>query len=117
MTTERWKRLSDWHNAWLAADAGERERLRKQLAVNDPALSAEADELAAVSADLSGFLETPAFVLAAPELAKDEPLLAAVARTERASTTARTFIYWPCVARPNTSSSALRPRASARRTF
>jgi serine/threonine protein kinase len=36
----------------------------------------DAQELASASADLSGFLETPAFVLAAPELAKD-PLLAA----------------------------------------
>ena len=69
MTTERWKRLSDWHNAWLAADAAERERLRDRLGADDPALAAEADELAAASADLPGFLETPAFVLAAPELA------------------------------------------------
>ena len=77
MTTERWKRLSDWHNAWLAADAAERERLRDQLALNDPALAAEAEELAAASADLAGFLETPAFVLSAPELARDDTLLAA----------------------------------------
>ena len=33
--------------------------------------STEADELASASATLRGFLETPAFVLAAPELAKD----------------------------------------------
>jgi len=77
MTTERWRRLSDWHNAWLSADAAERERLRDQLALNDPALAAEADELTAASADLPGFLETPAFVLAAPELARDDALLAA----------------------------------------
>jgi TolB-like protein/tetratricopeptide (TPR) repeat protein len=77
MITERWNRLSDWHNAWLAADAAERERLRDQLALDDPALAAEADELAAASADLPGFLETPAFVLSAPELARDDARLAA----------------------------------------
>ena len=77
MTTERWKRLSDWHSAWLAADPAERERLRNQLGVSDPALAAEADELAAASANLPGFLETPAFVLAAPDLATDDALLAA----------------------------------------
>lgn len=69
--------MSDWHNAWLAADARERERLRSQLAVEHPDLVSEADELAAASVDLPGFLETPAFVLAAPDLAKEEPLLAA----------------------------------------
>jgi serine/threonine protein kinase len=75
MTPDRWTRLSDWHNAWLAADDEERERLRSQLAVSDPELLTEAEELAAVSTDLPGFLETPAFVLAAPELATDDPLL------------------------------------------
>ena len=76
MTSERWARLSDWHNAWLAADPVERERLRTALAAEHPDLVTEADELAAASADLGGFLETPAFALAAPELAKD-PVLAA----------------------------------------
>ncbi len=76
MTTERWARLSDWHNAWLAADPLERERLRTWLAAEHPDLVTEADELASASADLDRFLETPAFVLAAPELAKD-PVLAA----------------------------------------
>jgi serine/threonine protein kinase/TolB-like protein/Tfp pilus assembly protein PilF len=76
MTTDRWARLSNWHNAWLAADPVERERLRTRFAAEHPDLAADADELASASADLAGFLETPAFVLAAPELAKD-PLLAA----------------------------------------
>jgi len=77
MTTEHWDRLSDWHNAWLAADAGERERLRTRLAEQHPELVAQADELVAASASLPGFLETPAFVLAAPDLAEEEPLLPA----------------------------------------
>jgi serine/threonine-protein kinase len=76
MTAERWARLSEWHNAWLAADAGERERLRGRLAAEHPDLVNEADELAAASAHSPNFLETSAFLLAAPELA-DEPLLAA----------------------------------------
>jgi TolB-like protein/Tfp pilus assembly protein PilF len=71
MTAERWTRLSDWHNAWLAADAVERERLRTWLAAEHPDLVPEADDLASASAELGGFLETPAFALAAPELAKD----------------------------------------------
>ena len=76
MTTERWARLSDWHNAWLAADAVERQRLRTWLAAEHPDLVPEADDLASASAELGGFLETPAFVLAAPELAKEAVLAA-----------------------------------------
>jgi serine/threonine protein kinase/TolB-like protein len=75
MTTDRWTRLSEWHNAWLAADATERERLRRRLADESPDLVLEADELAHASAESPGFLDTPAFVLAAPDLAED-PLLA-----------------------------------------
>ena len=71
MTTDGWARLSDWHNAWLTADPADRERLRTWLAVEHPDLVTEADELVSASADLNGFLETPAFILAAPELAKD----------------------------------------------
>src|SRR5262245_17851152 len=74
MTTARWTLLSDWHNAWLAADPVERERLRTWLSTEHPDLVAEAEELASASAGLAGFLETPAFLLAAPDLAKD-PLL------------------------------------------
>jgi serine/threonine-protein kinase len=76
MTTDRWARLSDWHNAWLAADPVERERLRTKLAADHPDLVTEADELASASGDLGSFLETPAFVLAAPQLAKDQLLAA-----------------------------------------
>jgi len=76
MTTGRWERLSDWYNAWLAADTVERKDLSTRLAAEHPDLVTEADEFASASADLGGFLETPAFVLAAPELAKD-PTLAA----------------------------------------
>jgi len=75
MSTERWARLSEWHNAWLAADPAERERLRASLSSEHPDLVAEADELASASAGLAGFLETPAFLLAAPELATDPMLV------------------------------------------
>ena len=36
--TDRWTRLSEWHNAWLAADAQERLRLRTRLAAEHPDL-------------------------------------------------------------------------------
>lgn len=75
MSTDRWTRLSEWHNAWLAADPAERARLRASLSSEQPDLAAEADELASASTDLAGFLETPAFILAAPELAKDSELV------------------------------------------
>ena len=38
MSTERWRILSDWHNAWLAAPAGARDQLRASLAVDHPDL-------------------------------------------------------------------------------
>ncbi len=72
MSTERWQILSDWHNAWLAAPAGERERLRASLAVDHPDLLQLANELAASSSAAEGFLETPALVLAARDLAHEE---------------------------------------------
>ena len=75
MTTARWTLLSDWHNAWLAADPVERERLRTWLSTEHPDLVAEAEELASASAGLAGFLETPAFLLAAPDLAQDPMLV------------------------------------------
>lgn len=56
MSTERWARLSEWHNAWLAADPVDRERLRRSLSSEHPDLVAEADELASASAGLAGFL-------------------------------------------------------------
>ena len=77
MSTDRWQLLSEWHNAWLAADTDERGQLRVQFAVDHPDLIAEADALTAASAGLPGFLETPALALAARDLAEDDPLLAA----------------------------------------
>jgi len=75
MNADGWERLSSWHNAWLAGDATERERLRAQLALDHPDLVADADALTASSSSLGEFLETPAFVLAARTLVEDEPLL------------------------------------------
>ncbi len=75
MSTERWQLLSEWHNAWLAAGADERDRLRQQFAERHPGLAAEADALASASAGLPGFLETPALTLAARDLAQDDPTL------------------------------------------
>jgi Tol biopolymer transport system component/tRNA A-37 threonylcarbamoyl transferase component Bud32 len=75
MNSERWQLLSDWHNAWLAADSGDRDRLRQQFAERHPGLAGEADALASASAGLPGFLETPALALAARDLAQDDALL------------------------------------------
>ena len=76
MNAERWQELSTWHNAWLAADPSERAALRTRLAAQQPELVSHADELVAASAALDGFLETPAFVLAAPHLvAGERPLV------------------------------------------
>ena len=72
MSTDRWNRLSDWHNAWLNGDSAERRRLRDELTSKSPDLAAEADALAAASLSMTGFLETPAFVLTAAQLASDE---------------------------------------------
>jgi eukaryotic-like serine/threonine-protein kinase len=72
MSTDRWNRLSDWHNAWLKGDSAERQQLRDELASVSPDLVAEADALVAASSSMTGFLETPAFVLTAAQLASDE---------------------------------------------
>jgi TolB-like protein/thioredoxin-like negative regulator of GroEL len=72
MSTNRWTRLSDWHNAWLKGDAAERRRLREELTSESPDLIAEAEALVAASSSMAGFLETPAFVLTAARLAYDE---------------------------------------------
>lgn len=71
MNAVDWNRLTGWYSSWLAADAHDRVRLREQLAREQPALVAEADALAASSRSLPDFLETPAFVLAAYELARE----------------------------------------------
>jgi serine/threonine protein kinase len=75
MSGDRWDLLSEWHNAWLAADTDGRGRLRGQFAVDHPDLVAEADALAAASAGLPGFLETPALIVGARDLAQDDPRL------------------------------------------
>jgi Tol biopolymer transport system component len=71
MSSDRWSRLSTWHNAWLAAAPDERARLVAQVATEDPDLAEDATGLAASSARLGGFLETPAFILTAQHLARD----------------------------------------------
>ena len=76
MKPEGWDTVSHWLNAWLAADASERERLRARLAEERPDLVREVEALAAASRQLSGFLETPALVLAATELAQKDDRLA-----------------------------------------
>ena len=70
MNETPWSILSEWHNAWLSADADERLRLRDRLGRDHPGLQEEADALAAASAGLNGFLDTPALVVAAPLLAE-----------------------------------------------
>jgi eukaryotic-like serine/threonine-protein kinase len=71
MNTDRWNRLSDWHNAWLEADAGGRSRLRAQLVATQPDLVADADDLVIDGSALQNFLETPAFLLAAQQMAQE----------------------------------------------
>ena len=71
-----WYDLSAWFNAWLGAEGLERDGLRARLALERPDLLDEADELTAAAGHLPGFLETPAVVLAARNLAQEDPLLA-----------------------------------------
>ena len=73
MSTERWRVISDWHNTWLAAPADTRDQLRASFGIDHPELSQLADELAASSGAADGFLDTPALVLAARDLAQEEP--------------------------------------------
>ncbi len=72
MDADRWQDLSRWHNAWLDADPGRREEIRLQLAREHPDISAEVAALADASDRIDGFLDTPAFVLAAQDLAHQE---------------------------------------------
>ena len=80
MSSDRWQLLSEWHNAWLAAGADDRDRLRREFVEGHPDLAAQADALASAGAELGGFLETPALALAARDLAQDDPLLAVETR-------------------------------------
>jgi TolB-like protein/tetratricopeptide (TPR) repeat protein len=81
VTPEGWDTLSAWLGAWLEADAAGRARLRAQLAADRPDLVAGADALAKSSGELYGFLETPALLVAARELAEDEERLLAPGAT------------------------------------
>ena len=75
MDNERWNRLSVWHNAWLEANAAARQRMQDELAVEQPELVEDVNALLAESTSLDGFLETPALVSAAEELAALPPTL------------------------------------------
>jgi hypothetical protein len=75
MKSDRWEVLSEWHNAWLAADAEERERLHATFLGEHPELAEDAAALAASSLTVGGFLETPAIIENAHQFAQDdEPL-------------------------------------------
>src|SRR5688572_15518063 len=76
MDPERWNRLSAWHNTWLEAGPADRQGLRDRLALEQPELVADVDALLAESSSLDGFLEVPAFVAEATELAEGLPVLA-----------------------------------------
>ncbi|MEO8075155.1 MAG: serine/threonine-protein kinase, partial [Acidobacteriota bacterium] len=71
MNAYDWQRLSEFHNTWLEAGAPERHQLRARLADEQPALIHEADALLASSGALPRFLETPALVVAAHEIARE----------------------------------------------
>ena len=71
MSAYDWQRLSEFHNAWLEGNAGERHELRTRLAAEQPGLLEEADALLASSGALPGFLATPALVVAAHEIARE----------------------------------------------
>jgi hypothetical protein len=89
MRVEDWQRLSGWLSAWSSADATERERLRAQLAAEHPDLIATADALSTASGRLAGFLETPAVLLAARDLASAFRTLVALANLLEVSDRAR----------------------------
>jgi serine/threonine protein kinase/Tol biopolymer transport system component len=80
MSPSAWNSLSDWYNEWLIAEPIERGALRAQFAIEHPDLVGMANVLLESSGSLPGFLETPALVLAAGDLARDEPLLGVNAR-------------------------------------
>jgi eukaryotic-like serine/threonine-protein kinase len=77
MADERWQVLSDWLSEWLEADPRARVRLRDELAAKHPELVGEADRMSSSVDSMTGFLETPALVLAARELVVDAPVLPA----------------------------------------
>ena len=75
MGDDRWQVLSDWLSEWLEADPRARVRLRDEFAANHPELVGDADRMSSSGESLTGFLDTPALVLAARELVVDAPVL------------------------------------------
>ena len=71
MQAEDWDMLSGWLSAWTSADDAERDRLRARLAADRPDLVGAAVALSRATDHPPGFLETPAFLLAAQALASD----------------------------------------------
>jgi serine/threonine-protein kinase len=69
MRADDWDTISGWLTEWASADAAGRDRLRSRLAADHPHLSDLAVTLSRASDRAAGFLETPAFLLAAHELA------------------------------------------------
>src|SRR5687768_10426894 len=76
MDSDAWGRLSEWHNVWLSAVPGDRERLRHDFLSEHPALQADVDELVSAGPIAIGFLETPAFALVLDDLAAEDAALA-----------------------------------------
>jgi eukaryotic-like serine/threonine-protein kinase len=73
MKPELWDSVSDRFNTWLLAGDTERQRMRAQLASEDPELAAALERLMTSTAE--GFLETPALILAAEQVAQAEAAL------------------------------------------
>jgi len=80
MNSDQWDHLSTWHNAWLDAAPEDRQRLRDEFVAAEPDLQGDADALVSAGAPGRDFLETPAFLLSARQLALDSPELAAGAQ-------------------------------------
>ncbi len=73
MNSDQWDVVSDRFNLWLEAGEAERARLREQFAAEDPELAAEIDALTRTTGER--FLETPALLLAAQQVAQQEAAL------------------------------------------
>jgi len=76
MDSDTWGRLSEWHNVWLGAAPGDRERLRREFLLEHPAFQADVDELVSAGPIAAGFLETPALALVLDDLAAEDATLA-----------------------------------------
>ena len=73
MTPERWKQVNDLFHAALERDAGSREAFVRTEAANDPELLREVLSLL-VSHRRSGYLDRPAWAVAADLLVDNDPL-------------------------------------------